>query len=217
MMTLSCRHSVVLMSLLAAAACSRHASSAADPLDPIASIELSQIPIASLAGSSALLFPVSNIVFGDSVSELAARRGDLLDWASAVLDSVLLRDAREVTWHGREALRRALRTAPGLGATDPTRLPTGFLLARAVEVIPDPLWSSLRALAAVTGARMAVIPVVVKLDGTAGAVSASYVVAIVDCRLGQLAWRGRVVGSPSSTAEAALVRAAAAAVPTGIR
>lgn len=217
MMTLLCRHSVVLMSLLAAAACSRHASSDADPLDPIASIEVSQIPIASLAGSSALLFPVSNIVFGDSVSELAMRRGDLLDRASAVLDSVLLRDAREVTWHGREALRRALRTAPGLGAVDPTRLPTGFLLARTVEVIPDPLWSSLRALAAVTGARMAVIPVVVKLDGTGGAVSASFVVAIVDCRLGQLAWRGRVVGAPSSTAEAALVSAAAAAVPTGIR
>lgn len=156
-------------------------------------------------------------MFGDSVSELALRRGDLLDRATAVLDSVLMRDARGVTWHDQEAIRRALRRAPSLATADPTRLPTGFLLARKVEVVPDPLWSSLRALAALTGARMAVIPVAVKLDGREGAVGASYVIAIVDARLGQMAWRGRVVGPASATAEAALLAAAAAAVPSGIR
>jgi len=175
------------------------------------------LPVGALAGGGALLFPVGSIVFGDGVSELALRRGDLLDRATAVLDSVLIRDARAVTWHDQEAIRRALRRAPSLVTTDPTRLPTGFLLARKVEVIPDPLWSSLRALAALTGARMAVIPVAVKLDGSGGAVGASYVIAIVDTRLGQMAWRGRVVGPPSATAEAALLAAAAAAVPSGIR
>ena len=175
------------------------------------------MPVASLAGSGALLFPVGSIVFGDSVSGLALRRGDLLDRATAVLDSVLIRDARAVTWHDEEAIRRTLRRAPSLVSADPTRLPTGFLLARKVEVVPDPLWSSLRALAALTGARMAVIPVAVKLDGREGAVGASYVIAIVDARLGQMVWRGRVVGPTSATAEAALLAAAAAAVPSGIR
>jgi hypothetical protein len=217
MMTLSCRHSVVLVSLIAATACSRHTTSQPNPQDPIASIGVSELPVASLAGGGALLFPVGSIVFGDSVSELALRRGDLLDRATAVLDSVLIRDARAVTWHDQEAIRRALRRAPSLVTADPTRLPTGFLLARKVEVVPDPLWSSLRALAALTGARMAVIPVAVKLDGREGAVGASYVIAIVDTRLGQMVWRGRVVGPSSATAEAALLAAAAAAVPSGIR
>ena len=217
MMTLLCRRSIVLVSLVGTAACSRHAASQPDPQDPIASIGVSELPIASLAGGGALLFPVGSILFGEGVSELALRRGDLLDRATAVLDSVLVRDAREVTWHDQEAIRRTLRRAPGLGTVDPTRLPTGFLLARKVEVVPDPLWSSLRALAALTGARMAVIPVAVKLDGREGAVSASYVIAIVDCRLGQMVWRGRVVGPSSATAEAALLAAAAAVVPSGIR
>jgi hypothetical protein len=216
-MTSFCRHGVVLVSLVATAACSRHASGRLDPQDPFASIGVSELPIASLAGGGALLFPVGSLVFGDSVSGLALRRGDLLDRATAVLDSVLVRDARAVTWHDQDAIRRALRRSPGMGTVDPTLLPTGFLLARKVEVVPDPLWSSLRALAALTGARMAVIPVAAKLDGREGAVGASYVIAIVDARLGQMVWRGRVVGPSSATAEAALLAAAAAAVPGGIR
>jgi hypothetical protein len=169
-----------------------------------------------MAGSGALLFPVGGIVFGDSLSGLSLRRGDLRDRATAVLDSVLARDGREVTWHDQEGMRRALRRAPGL-ATDPTDLPTGFLLAKKVEGIPDPLWSSIRTLGALTGARVAVIPVAVRLDGRSGAVNATYAVAIVDVRIGQLIWRGKVTGPDSPTPEAALTAAAAAAVPSGIR
>ena len=150
------------------------------------------------------------------MASLALRRGDLLDRATAVLDSVLQRDARGVTWHDQEALRRAIRRAPGLTA-DPTDLPTGFLVARRVEVLPDPLWASIRALAAVTGARLALIPVAVRLDGREGAVSGTYVLAVVDARAGQLIWRGRTTGPVAPTAEAALMLAAAAVVPSGIR
>ena len=216
MMTHKCRNGVMLLSLSAVCACSHHAPTQAIPADPFANLGVSQIPVTGMAGSGALLFPVGNIVFGDSLTGLALRRGDLLDRATVVLDSVLERDAREVTWHDQEAMRRVLRRSPGI-ASDPTDLPTGFLLAKRVEGIPDPLWSSLRALGALTGARMAVIPVAVRLQGRPGAVSATFAVAIVDVRVGELSWRGRVTGPDQPTPEAALLAAAAAAVPSGIR
>jgi hypothetical protein len=156
-------------------------------------------------------------VFADSLNPLAAQRADLLDRASAVLDSVLRRDASAVTWQNQDSIRRALRRSPGIGAADPSRLPTGFLLARRVEAVPDPLWSSIRAVAALTGARMAFVPVAVRLDGRQGAVTATFAMAIIDVRLGQLAWRGKVTGRAAATAGEALVAAAAATVPSGIR
>ncbi len=198
------------------ATCARHAPEPATPADPLAHLAVGQIPVSGLAGSGALLFPVNGILFGDSLRSLELQRGDLRDRAGAVLDSVLARDAREVTWHDQEAMRRMLHRAPGV-ATDPTDLPTGFLLARKVEVIPDPLWSSIRALGALSGARVAVVPVAVRLEGRTGAVSATYAVAIVDVRVGQLLWRGRITGPDAPTPEAALLAAAAAAVPSGIR
>jgi hypothetical protein len=201
---------------LVAAACSHRPPQPATPADPFANLGVSQIPVSGMAGGGALLFPVGGILFGDSLSDLVVRRGDLRDRAGAVLDSVLARDAREVTWHNQEAMRRFLRRAPGL-ATDPTDLSTGFLLDRKVEGIPDPLWSSLRMLGALSGARVAVIPVAVRLEGKTGAVNATYAVAIVDVRIGQLVWRGKLIGPDAATPEAALTAAAAAAVPSGIR
>jgi hypothetical protein len=59
--------------------------------------------------------------------------------------------------------------------------------------------------------------VAVRFEGRTGAVNATYVMAIVDVRVGQLSWRGRVTGSDQPTPEAALLSAAAAAVPSGIR
>ena len=217
MMTNKCRQYVALVSLVSVAACAHRASERVAPTDPFVNVEVSQIPITSLAGASALLLPVGSVVFGDSVTTLAAQRADLLDRATAVLDSVLRRDAGTVTWQNQDSIRRALRRSPGISVPDPSRLPTGFLLARRVEAVPDPLWSSIRAVAALTGARMAFVPVAVKLDGHEGAVTATFAMALIDVRLGQMVWRGRVTGRPAASAEAALVLAAAAAVPSGIR
>jgi len=61
---------------------------------------------------------------------------------------------------------------------------------------------------------MALIPVVARLGGAPGAVRASYVFAMLDTRMGQMVWRGRVTGPAAPTAEAALVAAAALAVPS---
>jgi hypothetical protein len=217
MMTSRCRQCVTLVSLVSLAACSHRTPQRTAPVDPFANVQAGQIPVSSLAGASALLLPVGGVIFGDSVAALAAQRADILDRATAVLDSVLRRDAGAVTWQNQDSIRRALRRSPGINTPDPSRLPTGFLLARRVEAVPDPLWSSIRAVAALTGARMAFVPVAVKLDGREGAVTATYALAMIDVRLGQLVWRARVTGRPGPSADAALVSAAAAAVPTGIR
>lgn len=217
MMTNKCRQYVTLVSLVSVAACSRSASERVAPTDPFVNVEVSQIPVSSLAGSSALLLPFGSVVFGDSIASLASQRADILDRATAVLDSVLRRDAGAVTWQNQDSIRRVLRRSPGINTPDPSRLPTGFLLAKRVEAVPDPLWSSIRTVAALTGARMAFVPVAVKLDGREGAVSATFAMALIDVRLGQLVWRGRVTGRPSDSAEVALVSAAAAAIPAGIR
>jgi hypothetical protein len=217
MMTNKCRQCVTLVSFVLIAGCSHSSRERVAPADPFANVEAAQIPVSSLAGASALLLPVGYLVLGDSVAGFAMQRADLLARATAVLDSVLMRDAGTVTWQNQDSIRRALRRAPGIGAVDPSRLPTGFLLAKRVEAVPDPLWSSIRAVAALTGARMAFVPVAVRLDGRDGAVTATFAMAIVDVRLGRLAWRGRTTGAPAPTPQAALVSAAAAAIPTGIR
>jgi len=194
-------------------ACARHGGSETAPVDPVAAIGVSPIPTGALSGNAVLFFPVGGVLLGDSLAALAVRRGDLLDRAMAVVDSAVRRDARGITWTGLAEMRAAIRRSPAVAIADPASVPTGFLLAERVEVVPDPLWSSLRALAALSGARMALIPVVVKLDGSAGAVRASYVFALIDTRLGQMVWRGRVAGSAAPTAEEALALAASGAVP----
>lgn len=184
------------------------------PSDPLATIGVSQIPAGPLAGSSVLLFPLGGILFGDSVSAESVRRAELLDRAVVVVDSAVRRDGRGITWQGLAEMRATIRRSPAVGIVDPAGVPTAFLLAERVEAVPDPLWSSLRALAALSGARMALIPVAVRLDGSRGAVRASYVFALLDTRLGQLVWRGRVSGPAAPTAETALIAAAAIAVPS---
>jgi hypothetical protein len=164
------------------------------------------------------LLAVGSLVLGDSAvgsdPALAGRRSALLDAANAALDSALRQQARDVAWVGLAEQRRAMRRAPSL-RVDPDRLPTVYLAPRRVESVPEPLWSQLRALAAITGARLAVVPAVVRIEGSAGQLGAMYLLAVADSRTGLVVWRGRVVGSRAASAEAALA-SAAGAVLTGV-
>ena len=183
------------------------------PEDPFASVVAAPLPVGSLAGSSALLMAVGGLVVGDSadpLADLAVRRLALIDVANAALDTALRRDAREVTWMGLPEQRRAARRSPTLNV-DPDRLPTVFLAGPGVQRVPEPLWSGIRTLVAMTGARMAIVPAAVRITGHAGALSAEYVLVVVDARIGEVLWRGRAVGASSPTVEGALAGAAGAA------
>jgi hypothetical protein len=77
----------------------------------------------------------------------------------------------------------------------------------------DPLWAQLRTLMAMTSARVAVAPAGVLIDRQAQGYTAEFVLVLVDPRDGKVLGRGRTVGAPAATPEAALAAAAVAAVP----
>ncbi|HTT68447.1 MAG TPA: hypothetical protein VMF70_10495 [Gemmatimonadales bacterium] len=166
-------------------------------------------------GSSVLLLPVGAMVLSDSAAadaDLVARRFALASVAGASLDSAFRRGAPGVAWLGLAEQRRALRLAPAMGI-DPARLETDYLLNPRVESLADPLWGQLRTLIALMSAQMAVAPAGVRLDRRAETYVAEYVLVLVDVRQGKVLGRGRMVGAPAATPEAALANGAAATVP----
>jgi len=215
-MSFKYRNSILTVAVLTASGCGGQRPAAVVPRDPIGSVGVSPLPVGSLAGSNALLLTIGGLVVGDSVAALEARHTELLDAANAALDTALRRDAREVTWQGLPEQRRAMRRSPTLNV-DPDRLPTEYLIGTRVETVPDPLWSEVRTLSAMMGARYAIVPAAVRIAGAAGAYRASYVLVAVDARTGQVVWRGRTDGAAAASPEAALARAAGAVVLSPLR
>ena len=217
-MSSKCHYSVVIVAAAALSGCGGHSAARVAPEDPFATIPIATLPVGSLAGSSALLMAVGAIVAGDSTDPLPAinaQRLALIEVANAAIDTALRRDARAINWMGLAEQRRVARRSPTLGV-DPDRLPTVYLVGPRVQRVPDPLWAGMRTLVAMTGARMAIVPAVARITGHPGALTAEFMLVIVDARTGEVLWRGRSVGVPSPTAEAALASAAGAAVG-GIR
>jgi hypothetical protein len=205
---------ILLLTMCATAACGPKRPDDARPEDHFAAIPVMPLPVGSLAGSSALLLVTGTVVFGDSVGEVADRRVALLESANAALDTALRVGAREVTWHGLPEQRRVARRNPTM-SIDPDRLPTSYLIS-AAEQVPEPLWTQIRTMAALTGARFAVVPAAVRIAGTPGALRAEYALIAVDARTGRIVWRGRSESGAAPTAELALSRAANAAVPSAL-
>jgi hypothetical protein len=208
------RNTIVMIAALGAASCTGRSAHPTTPVDPFLAVAAAPLPVEALAGGSALLLPVGALVLGDSaalVPELVRRRFELLAEAGAVLDTALRQNAPAVRWMGLAEQRRALRMAPALGI-EPARLETAYLIGSKVESLTDPLWSQLRALEGMTGARIAVAPAGVKIERRGGSFVATYVLVMADSRTGRLQWRGRTDGPPAATPEAALKGAAVAAV-----
>lgn len=205
---------ILLLTLAALAACGPRTAADTRPEDPFAAIPVMPLPVGSLAGSSALLLVTGTVVFGDSVGDVADRRAALLESANAALDTALRTGAREVTWHGLPEQRRVARRNPTM-SIDPDRLPTSYLIS-AAEQVPEPLWTQIRTMAALTGARFAVVPAAVRIAGTPGALRAEYALIAVDARTGRIVWKGRSESGAALTAELALSRAAHAAVPSAL-
>ncbi len=207
-----CRYSVAMVMLMAATACGGRSSPRTAPDDPFATTPQSGLPMASLAGQSALLLPAGGLVVGDSgnaLPEVAARRVALLEYANAVVDTAVRRDAREVRWFGLAEQRRVARGAPTL-SLDPDHFSTAHLVDRRVEYVADPLRAQLRTLAGLTNARLAVAPAAIRVTlAGGGGLVADIVWAAVDVRVGTVVARGRASGLPAPTAEAAIANAAA--------
>jgi hypothetical protein len=203
-----------MMTSLAISACGGRSSSPTAPIDPFAAIAVGQLPVGTLGGTNVLLLAVGGVVVGDSAQQLPdleTRRSALLGLANTLLDSALRRDGREVNWMGLDEQRRAARRNPTLGL-EPDRFATSYLIDANMDKVPDPLFAALRSLAALTNARFAVVPAGVRITGTAGAYTASYILVVADARTGNIMLRIRTTGHPAATADAAMASAAAMAV-----
>jgi hypothetical protein len=208
------RNTIVIIAALGVASCTGRSAHRTTPEDPFQVVGAAPLPVEALAGGSALLLPVGALVLGDSaalVPELVSRRFELLAEAGAALDTAARQNVPGVRWMGLAEQRRALRMAPALGI-EPARLETAYLMGPKVEALTDPLWSQLRALEGMTGARTAVAPAGVKIERRGGSFVATYVLVMADARTGRVQWRGRMEGPPAGTPEAALKGAAVAAV-----
>ena len=212
-MSRRCINTVAMMSLILAAGC-RGRSNPVAPSDPFAQIAVSRIPVNSLAASNVLLLTAGVLVVGDSSSplpEVDVRRTALLAAANATLDTAVRRDAREVIWLGVDDQRRIARRNPTLGL-EPDHFATQLLFDPRINRVPDPLWSQVRSLAAVASARYVLVPAAVKIGGSAGALTASYVMVLADTRSGSVLARIRAQGAAAPTPEAALALAAGSVI-----
>ncbi len=110
------------------------------------------LPTAGLAGQQVGVLPLTLIAAEDSLHwerVLADRREDLTR-ADSVIGELLTTRAPEVTWVLPDALRRVARRAPTI-APDPDRIGTAILRGEGIALVPDPLRSQLRTLAALVG------------------------------------------------------------------
>lgn len=189
----------ILRVLLATVACAACASSGSDPAPeaprPAPAPALS---VAPLAGQKIPVLPVTYLVADPPVDEgLPVDRAARLQWADSLLGEALVARGPEVDWVLPPELRRVAARAPNL-VTDPDRMGHSILRAEKLERTPDPLRAYLRALAAVTNARVVMAPAAVRFepDAATGGVRADVVLVLVDTRNGAVVWRSH----PSATA-----------------
>jgi hypothetical protein len=190
--------------LVWSAACGGHsATPTPEPTAPL--------PTAGIAAQQVSVLPLTLIAWDDSLrwqASLGERRAALAK-SDSVVGALLRARAPEVNWIFPDELRRAARRAPGV-APDPDRMGTAILLhgGRPPELVPDPLRSELRTLAALAGAgggRYALVPAGLILRRPGGATAATstgaagpgepragtaeLTVVIVDVRTGRIGFR----------------------------
>lgn len=165
--------------------------------------------VAPLAGLSVPVLPVGYLVADSGTSPaLPAGLRARLRWADSLIGEVLQGRGPEVSWLLPDELRRVARRAPGT-VSDPDRMGQGMLRAEGFKRIPDPLFSQLRALAAMTNARQVMIPAAVRFTTVPQGVRAEVVLVLGDARNGALLWRSTpsaVAATPAEALSAAMAK-----------
>jgi hypothetical protein len=188
-----------------ATACGHKAPSSASP-SPVAQPTV-PLPTGGLSGQQVIVLPLTLVAAEDSLhweTALADRRATLTR-ADSVLGTLLKARAPEVSWVLPNDLRRAVRRAPGI-ATDPDQMGTAVLRVERLPLVPDPLRSQLRMLAALAGGgggRYALVPaalvyrrvVATSVGSAVRAVGrAELAIVLADVRTGRIQWRTVATG-----------------------
>jgi len=192
----------ILFALLASVAC---ASSGGDPAaETPRPAPAPALSVAPLAGQKIPVLPVTYLIADAPVDEgLPVDRAARLTWADSLLGDALMARGPEVEWVLPPELRRVAARAPNL-VTDPDRMGHSILRAERLERTPDPLRAYLRALAAVTNARVVMAPAAVRFepDPVGGGVRADVVLVLVDTRNGAVVWRSHPTATGATPAAA---------------
>lgn len=171
------------------------------------------MPTAGFSGSRVTVFPLTLLVASASLdwSDSIGEREQALRTADEMIARSLTSRNPEVDWVLPAELRRGASRAPGMLA-NPDRLGTPVLRSPAVDQLPDPLFSQMRALVGVVGSRFALVPaslffVPPEGDTLGRGGVAELTLVLVDVRTGLIRWRNVSVGqgaSPWDALESAL-------------
>lgn len=185
------------------AACAPAARAPADAPEPAAPPAASA-PALRLAGMRVLVLPFQQ------VSGLPAGADERL--GRELLFALGEREPR-VTLVAPDVLERALRRSPGFAA-DPRALPADPLMHHRERRAVEPLAGELRRYAALTDARLVLLPRSATFTRADGAAEGRLRIdaALLDARTGDVVWWGEAEGDAAPEAEARALASAAAAL-----
>jgi hypothetical protein len=196
--------------LLALLACRLNAQNESKPLPPVPTL-----PTASLAGQTIAVLPIT-LVAADPALESDSSYAPYKDRRAALLrvDSLIGEGFQtrgpEVSWVLPPQLRKIARRSAGF-VDDPDQMGQAVLRSPKMTKVPDPLRSSLRALVALVGGRLALVPASLGFGPEPNhQVRADLTLVLADARNGKVLWRTVAYGRGASPDQA--VTAALAAV-----
>jgi hypothetical protein len=205
---------LVLLLVLAVPACGgsrREPAAAATAADPPTAI----LPASRFTGQVVAILPMTLVVAdptlqSDSAYASYRERRSALEQVDSLISENLGNRAPEVSWVPPRELRKMARRSAGYLA-DPDQMGQAVLRGPKIDVIPDPLRSSLRSLMAVAGGRVALVPAALGFGPEAdGTIRADLSLVLADSRSGKVMWRSVALGRGKTPNEA--VNAAMAAV-----
>jgi hypothetical protein len=127
--------------------------------------------------------------------------------ADSLISEAIVGRAPEVNWVPPRELRKMARRSAGY-LVDPDQMGQAVLRAPKLEVIPDPLRSSLRSLMAVAGGRLVLVPAAIGFGPEPdGQIRADLSLVMADARTGKVVWRSLAYGrgkAPDDALNAAL-------------
>jgi hypothetical protein len=206
---------LALLLAMALPACggSRREPAAATAGDPPTAV----LPTSRLTGQNVAILPMTLVVAdpslqSDSVYASYRDRRVALEQVDSLISEGLRNRAPEVNWVPPRELRKMARRSAGYLA-DPDQMGQAVLRAPKIEVVPDPLRSSLRSLMAVAGGRIALVPAALGFGPeTDGQIRADLSLVLADARSGKVMWRSVALGR-GKTPNEALNAAIAAVLP----
>ena len=188
---------VLSLALASAAACGGRSAETAPSPQKRPEVPARPLNTLTLAGQKVVVLPLTILLIEDSVpgGALLADRTRGLPWADSLIGAAFTTHSPEVDWVLPPALRKIAKRTQGV-TVDPDHMGQAIMRVPKIDVVPDPLRSSLRTMAAIAGAVEAVIPAAASLlHGPGDTVHAELAMVLAYVRTGQVLWRTLATGS----------------------